>query len=102
MIEDKSELPRPFVTEVAPADAAASDHPLAFRVEAAAPIRLLVFPTSSDAANYLAHQPYSTYTCSEQHTQLSDSTCRIEPQAMLALENPTDAGVRFALSVTSP
>jgi len=75
---------------------------ITWHLEAAAPVRLLVFQTRNDAAKYLAHQPYTTYNCSEQHIQLSDSMCLIGPQAMLALENPTDANVKIALSVTSP
>jgi hypothetical protein len=75
---------------------------ITWHLEAAAPVRLLVFPTPNDAAKYLAHQPYITYNCSEQHTQLSDSMCTVDPHAMLALENPTDADVKVALFVTSP
>ena len=73
-----------------------------WHLEAAAPVRLLVFQTPSDAAKYLAHQPYTTYNCSEQKVKLSDSICLVEPQAVLVLENPTDADVKIALSVTSP
>jgi hypothetical protein len=75
---------------------------ITWHLQAAAPVRLLVFQTPNDAAKYLAHQPYTTYNCSEQRIQVSDSMCTVEPQAMLALENPTDANVKISLAVTSP
>ena len=73
-----------------------------WNLEAAAPVRLLLFQSPNDATKYIAHQPYTTYNCSELHTQRSDSICTVEPQAMLAIENPTDASVSVALSVATP
>ena len=100
IIEYKSELPAHSVQKwPLPMSTRGT---ITWHLEAAAPVRLLVFQTPNDVAKYLAHQPYSTYNCSEQKVQLSDSMCMVHPQAMLALENPTDAGVKVALSVTSP
>jgi hypothetical protein len=100
IIEVKSELPAHSLRKwPLPMSKRAT---IRWHLEAAAPVRLLVFQTPNDAAKYLAHQPYSTYNCSEPKIQLSDSMCTVEPQAMLALENPTDASVKIALSVTSP
>ncbi len=100
IIEYKSELPAHSLQKwPLPMSKRAT---ITWHLEAAAPVRLLVFQTPNDAAKYLAHQPYTTYNCSEQHIRLSDSMCTVDPQAMLALENPTDADVKIALSVTSP
>jgi hypothetical protein len=75
---------------------------ITWHLEAAVPVHLLVFQTPNDAAKYPAHQSYRTYNCSEQNIRLSDSMCIVEPQAMFAVENPSDADVKIALSVTSP
>jgi hypothetical protein len=100
IIEYKSELPAHSLQKwPLPMSKRAT---IRWHLEAAAPVHLLVFQTPNDAAKHLAHQPYTTYNCSEQNVQLSDSTCTIDPQAMFALENPTDASVKIALSVTSP
>ena len=100
IIEYKSELPAHALQKwPLPMSKRAT---ITWHLEAAAPVRLLVFQTSNDAAKYLAHQPYITYNCSEQHIQLSHSMCMIDPQAILALENPTDADVKVSLAVTSP
>ena len=100
IIEVKSELPAGSLQKwPLPMSKRAT---IRWHLEAAAPVRLLVFQTANDAAKYLAHQPYSTYNCSELQIQRSDSICTVEPQAMFALENPTDASVKITLSVTSP
>jgi hypothetical protein len=72
-----------------------------WHLEAASPVHLLLFPTQRDHANYLAHQTYNTYTCSAQNVSLSEGSCTIEPQSVFALDNPTVASVRIALSVTA-
>jgi hypothetical protein len=100
IIEDKSEMPAhslrswtfPMMTQRTT---------IRWHLEAASPVHLLLFPTQRDHSNYLAHQPYNTYTCSAQNVSLSEGSCTIEPQSVFALDNRADASVRIALSVTA-
>ena len=100
IIEDKSEVPAhslrswtfPMMTQRTT---------IRWHLEADSPVHLLLFPTQRDHANYLAHQPYNTYTCSAQNVSLSEGSCTIEPQGVFALDNRADASARIALSVTA-